>query len=259
MPQSAILTSRWIISACFVDSVCASRRRCVPVRCRWFAFPIRSTRSANSSRPRAARCLPAPGCGAHSPCWRRLSSLSLLPGLTEQATALDPHAPATLSPAAARQIEMRWRPSGVDRARTCGVVRTRRRTTERTDDWRHQGRSTILGAALAPLSRSTKACGPSDSVRSSTQARSPNCALVQRRDRGAQVGRRVGVGAQQRDLGQRQLAHVDLAGPVLQADVHHHAAGLERRQRLLARDLGADRVHHVRRRPNPPAACRAGR
>ena len=39
----------------------------------------------------------------------------------------------------------------------------------------------------------------------------------------------------QRDLGQRELPHVDLGGPVLQADVQHHAAGLDRGERRLAR------------------------
>jgi hypothetical protein len=67
---------------------------------------------------------------------------------------------------------------------------------------------------------------------------------VQCRHGGAQVGHAVGVGAQQRDLGQRKLAHVDLAGPVLQPDVHHHTAGLHRSQRGLARDGAADRVDH---------------
>ena len=71
---------------------------------------------------------------------------------------------------------------------------------------------------------------PSASGRSSTQARSPNAPRVQRGDGRAQVGRRVRVGADQRDLGERELAHVDLARPVLQADVHDHAARLARRR-----------------------------
>ena len=41
---------------------------------------------------------------------------------------------------------------------------------------------------------------------------------------GAQVGLAVGVGAEQGDLGQREFAHVNLAGPVLQADVHDNTA-----------------------------------
>ena len=48
----------------------------------------------------------------------------------------------------------------------------------------------------------------------------------------------------QRDLGERELAHVDLARPVLESDVHDHAAGLHCGKRGVARRLGPDRIDH---------------
>ena len=65
-----------------------------------------------------------------------------------------------------------------------------------------------------------------------------------RAHRRAHVGRRVGVGADQRDLRERELAHVDLARPVLQSDVHDDAARRDARQRQCARAGRADRVDH---------------
>ena len=69
-------------------------------------------------------------------------------------------------------------------------------------------------------------------------------AALQRRDRRPQVGRRVSIGAEKRDLGERELAHVDLARPVLESDVHDHAAGLHCGKRGVARRLGPDRIDH---------------
>ena len=75
------------------------------------------------------------------------------------------------------------------------------------------GRSTIFAAAARPWSRSRNARAPSASDRSSTQAEIAERARVQRGHGGAQVRSRVRVDADQRDFGERELAHVDLASP----------------------------------------------
>src|SRR6185503_1266717 len=60
-------------------------------------------------------------------------------------------------------------------------------------------------------------------------------AVVQRAHRGAKVCGRIRIRADQRDLGERELPHVDLARPVGESDVHHDAARLHRGDRGGAR------------------------
>src|SRR5579864_3834601 len=51
--------------------------------------------------------------------------------------------------------------------------------------------------------------------------------LVQRQRGRAKVRRRVRIRADQRDLRERELAHVDLARPIHQPDLNHDTAGLD--------------------------------
>src|SRR6185312_3554845 len=94
-------------------------------------------------------------------------------------------------------------------------------------------------AALVKVAERIRAFGERTLLDPSEIAEGP---ALERRDRRDEVGGRIRVRADQRHLGERELAHVDLARPIGEADVHHDAAGLHRRQRGGARRPGADGV-----------------